>query len=461
MKSFLLVLFLFMIKLGIAQQNWQGFGPYLFAYDIRSIFVDNQLGEMYVGGAITGGSGSSNYLFKWDGAEWISLGKFSGPINTIVKYNDTLFVGGHMIHYNDSLYTGPLAKQVGDSFVGMGANSLVGNLKVLNGKLIVMGAFTEIGNDEIWSLAEYESGQWNDVNSFNPGFNGGFVNDVIYYQDELYVGGNFRTDNDIGDLAVYKNNTWQPVGTGIKGANSTVNKMIIYQNELYVGGAIFKEEGNVGNMIQKWDGINWSEVGGGMRDSQNGLSGFSQVLDMFIFNNELWVAGQFSYAGSIPAMFLAKWNGTEWCSFGTFFENGVLCINEYNGELFIGGAFEEIDGDSVNCLAKWIGGNYVDTCGSLTSINENEFIENNLEIYPNPTNGSFSVNFNMDIPGDVTINMFNTLGQQVYSKFVQNVAGQASVELSPGKHLNSGTYYIQVVSDNFVISKPLVLYNRI
>src|SRR5260221_5374103 len=110
------------------------------------------------------------------------------------------------------------------------------------------------------------------------------------------------------------------------------------------------------------------------------------------FNSELYVAGSLSAIGGIPASRIAKWNGQQWCSLGSVFDNTALCLEVYNNELYVGGGFWTIDGDSVHYIAKWIGGSYVDSC-SAVGINEINNDLNSFSLSPNPSTNNLIVNF--------------------------------------------------------------------
>ncbi len=48
---------------------------------------------------------------------------------------------------------------------------------------------------------------------------------------------------------------------------------------------------------------------------------------------------------------------------------------------------------------------------------------NKFNLYPNPSNGQFSVNYQLSEPGQLTFKVFNLLGQQVYGKTISQGNG--------------------------------------
>ena len=165
--------------------------------------------------------------------------------------------------------------------------------------------------------------------------------------------------------------------------------MVVYKNYLYVSGFFSKSNGNVGNNIQKWDGSSWSEVGGGVPGPiHNG----SKIFKMLVFQDKLYVVGNFTMAGNIHSEFIAVWDGVKWCSLGNSMDNTILSLCSYNDSLYIGGGFQVIDGDSLNHVAKWIGGSFTDSCQQINGIFE--LSSTVLEIFPNPSSNIFNFKIN-------------------------------------------------------------------
>src|SRR3989304_1071029 len=80
----------------------------------------------------------------------------------------------------------------------------------------------------------------------------------------------------------------------------------------------------------------WSPV-------SSGLGSPGGVFAMAVYNNELYVSGNFGSAGGVPAITIARWNGIQWDSVGLGIEPNYggyinsMCI--VNGELYAGGTF--------------------------------------------------------------------------------------------------------------------------
>lgn len=71
-----------------------------------------------------------------------------------------------------------------------------------------------------------------------------------------------------------------------------------------------------------------------------------------------------------------------------------------------------------------------------------------LSVYPNPSEGVVSINYN----GDYSLRIFNLLGEVVYSNEVRGNIESLTIDLS---NLNNGIYMVNVTSDEGVITQRL------
>jgi len=248
------------------------------------------------------------------------------------------------------------------------------------------------------------------------------------------VGGSFSGDDGgIGDVLRYDSTGWHSVDTGIKGTSTLVKSMVVYNGALYVAGFFSKSDGNAGNNIQRWNGTQWSDVGGGTD---------WEIYNLMVFNNKLYAMGDFYNAGGVPASSIAEWDGSKWCGLGDTFDNGVGTSCIYKDTLYIGGGFWTINADSISYIAKWMGGNYVDTCGNdATGINEVKEKNVVINVYPNPSNGNFIFDFDKPITG--TLEIYNITGQKVYQQTLQTEKAEINLE-----NLPNGMYFYRAISSN-------------
>ncbi len=151
---------------------------------------------------------------------------------------------------------------------------------------------------------------------------GGYIYALNKYKDTLYVCGSFSTYNNttIGPIAKWNGLEWKRVG-GAVNVQGSVYCMAEYAGEFYIGGSFFLNNGSAFN-IAKWNGNTWLPVGNGI------AAGANSVRDMVVFENELYVVGNFSQVDNMPCKNAAKWDGTAWHSLSMNTNSGYLsCVD--------------------------------------------------------------------------------------------------------------------------------------
>jgi hypothetical protein len=178
----------------------------------------------------------------------------------------------------------------------------------------------------------------------------------------LYVGGGFTTAGGVtvNKIAKLEGSRWLPLGSGIGPGNGTVWAMTVFDDgsgsALYAGGDFVLAGGRVVNRIARWDGSEWSSVGGGMNAEVRGA--------LIVFDDgsgpALYAGGDFTMAGGVEANHIAKWDGEQWSALGdgtsgTFVSVRALAVFDDGGgpALYVGGNFSEAGGVTVNGIAKW------------------------------------------------------------------------------------------------------------
>jgi len=464
MRVFILY-FLFLISTSGASQNWVSAGiplpPAININIIKTAYTDTLNDKIYIGGSIFMGTNWQSSLGIYDGISktWNFKDTFNNQLNSITIYNNELYVGGSFSTVN-SVYTSSLAKWNGSNWINIADtiwyNSTLGgiaNIKVYNNELYVAGIFTKIGGINANGIAKWNGISWSDVNNF-PNFmftSGNFINDIAFYNGDIYAGGNFITYNGITDIAVYKNSTWQKVGTNdtLRGTFCGVGALEVYNNELYAGGLIWNTEGNVGHGIQKWNGTSWSAVGTGVQDINNITNnGTVQFFKLQSYKGKLYGIGTFTYAGNVIAPRIATWDGSKWCAIDRDIDQNFNSFCFYKDTLY-GGTLDTLEQNQVNYFAKFIKGDfsYTDTC----SVNFNSILQitrpDDISLYPNPATDHFNVSSSQVID---EIKVHDVLGQTLY----QAKPNEKTVSVKIGKE---GLYFVTVISGQQTTTRKLIV----
>src|SRR5216683_1355736 len=100
------------------------------------------------------------------------------------------------------------------------------------------------------------------------------------------------------------------------GASDPLRALTVFDDgtgpALYAGGEFTTAGGVAVNNIAKWEGRQWSALGGGTNMPVYALTVFDDGA-----GPALYAGGIFSGAGDVAATKIAKWNGTQWSALGT------------------------------------------------------------------------------------------------------------------------------------------------
>lgn len=232
-----------------------------------------------------------------------------------------------------------------------------------NDSIILRGNFSTLpDNTPSDGLAYWDGFHWKDL-SLNT-YSDGRV--YLVYEDKLLMGGLLSFRSNVANLPLLQlnGNSWNNV-YGVTSSNSlgSINDMIIYKNELYVAGQLQRIGGKYVKNIAKWDGVTWTDVGGGCGGSVN------EINSLAILNNELYVGGFFDIAGTKVAKNVAKWDGTSWFALDSGVHQGAVSkIVAFKNKLIVMGGFTQAG--SITHLSKqykgraiWDGANWIRMTG--------------------------------------------------------------------------------------------------
>ncbi len=436
MKSFVIFVFIyFSINYSFAQ--WQNLGigfnraGYVLLYDS----TDNNL---YVGGDFEyADSVLVNGYAKWDGLKWDSMGKGAlSPGYSITKYQGNIYASSAFSYTNSSpdccnwfaLWNG----QIWDT-LNQKVNDLCNVFKEYNNELYMGGTFSKTGSQNANLLAKFDG---NNFTPFNvPSEAGGYsIKAIEFFQGQMYVGGNFYdTITGVNDLERWDGTSFQPFGgNGLAFGTDGVSGMEIYQNDLYIAGNFWIATGSPANNIMRWDGNQFHDLGGGLNGG---------VLKMHIFNNLLYVCGAFTIAGSVAVNNgLAKWDGNNWSTVlpSTFnYGIGDFYINE--NDLYITGSFTMIDAMPFNYIAKY---------ANYTAISETT-VGYTFTLSPNPAINKITIQSNSNLI--VGYKIYDTFGRRVKNGTINFSSNEVGIS-----ELESGLYFLNLQTSKGSCTKKFV-----
>lgn len=398
-------------------QNWAAVGGG-FDDDVRCLYADTIADRLYAGGnfwnsdvVVRGVSILDNQ--QWDslaGGTTLCVSSGCNPVVSLCQYNGDIFAGGFFFGMQGAPNSEAIAKWNGISWQSVGdANGVVLSLAVYNNDLYAAGNFDSIGNIEAFNIARFDGTNWFPV--ADTTFKNTPISCATVYQGSLYVGGTFHNPSvGIHCIARYNGSSWSSPGVSpFTSGMCGINVMEVYQNKLYVGGYFSMAVGAPGHGIAQWDGATWGDVGGGLEDT---LGYPANVFALCVHNNKLVAGGTFRYAGGAYACNIAQWDGNVWCGFGSQFNSGIGALESFADTLYVGGGFSSIDGDpQYDHVAKWVGGNFVDTCGNSTGVYD-LCDQKSVISFPNPASETVTVQFSNSHQSRSII-IYDQLGREV------------------------------------------------
>jgi hypothetical protein len=142
------------------------------------------------------------------------------------------------------------------------------------------------------------------------------------------------------------------------GAGGHVFALENFQGSLIAAGEFTSIGGVTANRIARYDGTSWSSLGAAPIDGVDGRR-FARVFDVQEYNGKLYVGGAFRTAGGVVANNVACWDelGQTWTPLGAGTNGWVLSMEVYDDgtgpALYVGGDFQTAGGVTTGGLAKW------------------------------------------------------------------------------------------------------------
>jgi len=121
-----------------------------------------------------------------------------------------------------------------------------------------------------------------------------------------------------------------------------------------------------------------------------------------------------------------------------------------NNEFWVFGGSEYGNGDSYNDMWKF----RIDTSCIPSGIHENNQTVEHL-IFPNPTNFSFTISFELSTKENIELRIFNILGEVIYFSKEENTTGKFKKEINVQK-LSKGIYFLQAKMNDRIINEKVV-----
>jgi hypothetical protein len=275
-----------------------------------AVFDDGAGPKLYAGGRFwTSGGPTPEFVFRWDGSSWTPL---PGPalegnvLNALASFDDGS---------GPALYAAGLLTQGGVPRRVMRWNGAVWSP-------VVAGLSDSTFTPMSFAVFDHGSGA------------------------ELYLGGQSYAQG----LVRWNGSTWTTLpSTGVSSIMTLTTCSIGGSTKLYAGGTFGNAQGGVQRFgVRRFDGSNWSNVGGGLSAPVGQPIVTSLAAHDFGSGARLVAAGSFTLTDTGTTHGLAAWDGTSWSPLSTGAETpegvGALAsFDDGNGRaLYYSATFDQI-----------------------------------------------------------------------------------------------------------------------
>ncbi len=425
---------------------------------VNAIITDNS-GGLFVGGdfdtAGTGPAGSmANYINGFAGFDWIKVGAtgLSGTVSDFIYYKNDLYVAG-TFYLADTVYVnsgvvkwdGTKWEAVGDFYVGALVNYVL-DLEIYRDTLYAGGFFranaTVPPSEYFESIAKWDGTAWVSAGVSLTGE----VRKLHVHDNKLIIGGQYQLNT-----GAPRQNICQLDSTGVMFLPSppiAVNDIASYNNELYIA-TDFTNQAKTDTMgLAVYRNSTWEVLFDGTYTNKFDKGGVnalasSSAVNALIFGGDFTIAPLFGNYGRNMGYYR---NGTL-SAFGgldsTVRELAIINNSLYIGGDFIGYDFMPIGSPKLNHIAE------VDLGPNFSVEEERGLTE--LKIYPNPADGYFIVsreNHNWK-----EFSLTDMQGRTFKVKPVEHNEGW-SFDVS---HLSAGSYTISMKDGKARASKTVII----
>ena len=224
-------------------------------------------------------------------------------------------------------------------------------------RLVAGGGFTQAGDVAANHVALWDGHTWS---ALGDGFSGPITAFLVDGAD-LYAASHF------GDARVarWTGTAWEDVGTNI--LDGPVYDLAFYDDgtgrTLYAAGSFHHAGATDASGIARLEAGAWTEHGGGLTNTPFDGSGYALLVWDDGNGEALYVGGEFTLAGTLPANHIARWDGA-WSNFGGFNDNinDLVLHDDGSGPVpFAGGAFSQR-------VRRWTGTQWVTVVGGPTGV---------------------------------------------------------------------------------------------
>lgn len=346
--------------------------------DVYAIIAHDN--DIYIAGRFfKAGSEPAGNVARWDGTRWNIVGpngdSTNGAVFAMAFYGNDLYIGGDFttVGSMSASYLAKYTPSTGSwSALSATPDTTVYALLSTNNLLYAGGRFKKIGGVAFNSIASWDGANWRGLGtSSSPGPDGA-VRSIVATNNGIVVGGEFQKVEGViaNGIARWSNASWTSLGTGVSGGNRSVYAIAAVGPQVFAGGSFTAAGSVAAQNVALWDSTEWKRLSSYNDPSLNRNGTNLGVYAVALHGADVYVGGNFTVAGGIPAKYVARWNSVTnaWSSLGTGIGGPAPFVRSlaFKGDtLFVGGIFTSAGGIDATGIAKWDGTSWAPVGGGV------------------------------------------------------------------------------------------------
>lgn len=257
-------------------------------------------GNIYIAGEFSKAGGlPARMLAQWNGKTWKAMDGFSyGRINSIVADSNHLYIAGIFNDINGKEYNS-IAKYIKGKWQPLAEgmqllhynpySSPIANITAMcvhNNEIYVIGNFDQAGKVLARNIAKWDGNAWSAIGTGIIGYPKAIA---VNHTGEIFVSTMQENQSILQQMPLYHwhNNSWDTIA--LPPYCQQINTIQAYGNDLYIGGDFRLDDDSDDMGIAKLNGITWESVEGGI---------VGTVQSLFVYNDTLYVGGNIKSIGT-------------------------------------------------------------------------------------------------------------------------------------------------------------------
>jgi len=259
-----------------------------------------------------------------------------------------------------------------------GSIGYVGAMTMYQGDLVVSGSFKGMANvpdTKYIARWDFDTSTWSPfLTGLGDAPSNSFGTSFAHMGGDLYVGGFYADAAGVPDtksISRWDGTQFHSLGTGwgfntVNSVWSMTASNFTGQDRVYFGGFFEVLAGNPAANVAMWDGTTVTPIVASMPTLVSPQGSINPLVTAMVVHDDgmgagpqLYIGGRFNSIDGQTILNVARWNGTTWSAVGTNLGNTIITAEvdtlvSWNGQLYMGGTNMRVNG-ALQQVARWDG----------------------------------------------------------------------------------------------------------